>query len=553
MTFLSRLACFLRSRTGIASIVLLLGAVTTHFVWQRREPEPSYRNMPASAWLELATTNWNNASEATDAFTEMGPAGVEFLGQELIRKPSKWDEWLLAHHQSIPESAKKVLLKPRRQVKEDTILRLLFIQKANAAPAIPMLLTWLESTNSSSHNQIIAPVGSISISSNQFSGLSVIHGSVPSPHRILIRNASNQVHSLSISAGISLLIKTQAVVTAPGTVITNVFVTTISASNTIPTVAYDILYKVGTEDPRVIPQLFRPIENRATYWPFSEFGTNLSVAASQSIPFLVKKAGSASRYDRLIAVSLLKLTMPQSSAGKETLIQMLKDNDPQVFDLAIGALQSCTNDVERILPLALDGIRRRLNSPSTPYQRRTDPALITLKEFAPYSPGVTSGLQELLKENPKMPYPAMIRLLGEIGTTNSVDVSFISSFTNNLVTIVRAEAWNALGNLTGDTNAFVMEQVTLIDSGHLWASYIALGKMGPAAWPAVPKLREGLKNNEIRIIAKAAETLGKIGPRAWEALPDLIALRNHPHFMIREPVEEAIHLIIDEPKAKGAE
>lgn len=79
---------------------------------------------------------------------------------------------------------------------------------------------------------------------------------------------------------------------------------------------------------------------------------------------------------------------------------------------------------------------------------------------------------------------------------------------------------------------------------------IELGSLGTKVKSAVPMLREALKNEEDRIVAKAAESLGKIGPAAKDALPDLEALRNHPQLLVREPVEEAIRLITAEPAPK---
>lgn len=552
VNWLSRLARYLCSRTGAALVVLLVSAITAFAILQRREPEPTYQNIPASVWLELSNTNQQKMIEGILAFQKMGPAGAEFLGKELVRKPSKLDDWLLAHHQSIPGLLKKSLLKPQRQVRDDTILKLLSGMHTNAAPAVPSLIEWLESTNSAVGSQMVM------INLHQQHGryapsVPPMNGPMP-PGSLPTVIRSNQSRTVVYPVYGNSTIQTQVMVTAPGMVVTNYVMTSRSTSNSIPFLAFELLRTIGSTDPRVIPLLFRPVENR---YPSSlsapPFSTNLRTAALHSIPLLAQKSASQDYREKLIALALLKLTLPESSAAKDVFIQRLSDNDRQIFDYALGALHPFTNDLERIIPPALDGLRRRAKMTSQPYAPRVTGLPSTIKEFSRYSPLVISGLQEILKDTANAPDTDILQVLGELGTSNQVDLVLISSFTNHPVNAVRAKAWFAVGNITGDADAKALAQLAMMDSSALWQAYTKLGEPESAGKLVVPQLRAGLKNENERIIAKAAESLGKIGPGAKDALPDLEALRNHPHLMVREPVEDAIRKISASPKAKGAE
>ncbi len=563
VTFRTRFARFLWSRTGAALVLLTLCAIAGFVMLQHRdEPEPSYQSISASEWLERCTTNWNKMPEVTDAFIQMGPAGVEYLGRELIHQPSKWDEWLLSHHQNIPTPLRKKLFKPRQQLTSQALQALLLKLGTNAAPAMPMLLTWLETNNTVAYHRAAVPISVFSPTNSTVQGIQIIGTNAILPGYMFKRTGpSNQYQIVSSGFGGSLLVQTQVLATAPGMVSTNLIISSRYASNTIPTDVYFTLRNVGSTDPRIIPLLFRAIPGPAMIGMTHEYGTNLKVAASQCIPLLVKKAASPDRVEKSIALGLLKLTLPESATARDVFIQALNDNDYPIFDFVLHSLTPFTNEVDRIVPLALDGIRRRpkmfesnriLHS-RTPYPDFWDEPYTPLKEFARYSPKVIPGLQDILRDSSDRPDYYIIRFLAEIGSTNDIDLNLIRSFTNSMSVETRSSAWNLIGKLTGDTNAFVMEQLAYMHPGTVLTCYERLGAMGPAARIAVPKIREGLQHSEERIVAKAAETLGRIGPVAKDTLPDLEALRDHARLSVREAVEDAIHKISAPPKAKGAE
>lgn len=542
-------------------ILLFLCAITgLSILLNRGEPEPSYQGIPASEWLAQCTTNWSKMDEVAKAFTQMGPAGAEYLGRELIHQPSKWDEWLLSHHQNIPAPFRKSLFKPRQQLITQAIQTLLLKLETNAAPAMPMLLTWLETNNTVAYHQAAVPISVFSSTNRTVQGIQLIGTNAILPGYMFKRTGpSNQYQIVSSGFGGSLLVQTQVLATARGIVSTNLILSSRYASNTLPMDVYFTLRKVGSTDPRIIPLLFRPALGQAMIGMPHDYGTNLKVAASQRIPLLVTKAASPDRVERSIALGLLKLTLPESTAAREVFIQTLNADDYPIFDFALHALTPFTNEVDRIVPLALDGIRRRpkmfdatriLHS-RTPYPDFWDEPYTPLKEFARYSPKVIPGLQDILRDTrDSRPDYYIIRFLAEMDSTNDIDLNLIRSFTNSISVETRSSAWNLIGKLTGDTNAFVMAQVAYMHPGNVLTCYERLGAMGPTARIAVPKIREGLHHPEERVVTKAAETLGKIGPVAKDSLPDLEALRDHAQLSVREAVTEAIRKISGDPKLK---
>ncbi|HEY1170528.1 MAG TPA: HEAT repeat domain-containing protein [Verrucomicrobiae bacterium] len=548
---LKRLAKSCFSRGGVICLLLVLVFAAAAFLFKgRRKFEPSYQSIPASVWLEMATTNSQKITDASKAFYDMGPSGAIYLGEELLSKPTKLDEWMLAHHNSIPGSLKKTLLKPHQHAKEDVILRLLQGTRHHSSFAIPMLLDWLEAQKGALNFQLVVPISSFAIHSNRVFGLGGGMFQAPLPNALVVQTASNRFQSIGIPTGGSLIIQTQMTVISPGVVTTNIIVSTHYRANSIPYQAHEILKTAEHAEPRIITQLLRPVANRSGYSSAPRFGTNLTMAALRAMPLLTQKAVAPDVDERLTAMALLKLTLPQSTTAKEIFIQALRDKDATVFEYAMVTVRPFTNDLERIIPPALEGLQRtRYMASST---MRSTEAFATLKEFVPHSPRVINGCMEILRQNPNPPDVAIVQFVGENGNTNNVDLALIGSFTNSTITLVRARAWNALGNLTGDMNAFVMEQMAWLENGSVWQSYIKLGALGEHAGRAVPKVREGLRDKEPRIVAKAAETLGRIGPAAKDALPELEALRTHPQLLVREQIEEAIRKISAESKGKAS-
>jgi len=537
---LARLAGFLRSRRSVALSAFLVGTLVLLFLSVRGKAEPSHQKLSASEWLELVNTNQTRIVEVTTAFRAMGPAGAEYLGNELLRKPSRAAEWLLAHHTQIPDPLKRWLLKPQRPARHETVLKLLTGLGADAAPAMPMLITWLESSSNVVSSSITLPPNS------------TIHTTFGSVGMIwMTSGSSNSVRSFYTPAGGHYVPTTQTVVMAPGLVSTNVVLSIRHASNAIPVTAYHLLTNLGSTDPRIVPVLLRPTD--LTQPGFPSFGTNLKTAALQSLPLLTDRVEQGNIFEKVIAISLLKLTLPESAVARESLIRRLEQRDQFSRDLIIGALAGVTNDLDRIVPFALDTLIKQ--GLGRPYSQST--AYFTaLSNFARQRPPMIPRLQELLPQASTGDKIGILQVLGEVGNSNNVDSQLLRTYTKHYEAHVRTKAWFALGNITGDIDAKLSEQLTLIEYGNddvIRQACAKLGALGPAAVYTVPVLQANLQHQNERIVAQAAESLGQIGYGAKATLPNLETLREHPRPQIRAAATEAIRKISAPPKAKGAE
>ncbi|HEY1170526.1 MAG TPA: HEAT repeat domain-containing protein [Verrucomicrobiae bacterium] len=519
-----------------------------------RKKEPFYQDKTAGEWLEFASTNFQRMPEAGEAFRAMGKQGAEFLGDELLRKPSATHEWLIAHHQKIPSRLRTLVLKPQPQSKSDTIIALLNRLGTNAAPAIPHLITWLEKHEG-------AAISSTSIPLNQFPMVSNQLYRTPRSFRsqytsIIVSQGVQGIHAINLpmpSGGV-LTFQTQVSVSVPGTVATNVIITTRYRSNAIPYTAYNILTNIGSEDPRVIPILLRPLDRNQQAFP--TFGTNLKTAARMSAAMLLNEAENGT--DKIRAYALLKLTLPESISARELFTRRLELNDPFSREIIIESFLEVTNDLDRLVPLTLNLLKkdRTITQPTSSLARKSPAVFAVLKNFSHHRPEVISGLQELLPQATTTDKASILQLLGEIGNSNNVSPELLRAFTNHYEANVRMKAWFALGQITRDVQAKVNEQITLMEYGRddiVWEACGKLGDLEADAVNAVPILQKHLQHQNERIISKAAEALGKIGPQAKVTLPLLEMLLNHPRPQIKETAKEAIRKISGEPKAKGAE
>jgi len=346
----------------------------------------------------------------------------------------------------------------------------------------------------------------------------------------------------------------QVVVSAPGLVTTNttVMIKRVGTTLPIPLPAFQLLTRFGSDDPRVIPLLLNPVDS---YWHQGEFpfGTNLRMAAIRSIPLLVHETESMDRHRRIAAMTLLRLTLPQSGPARECMIRLLGSSDRATFDLAISSLQSTTNDLDRIIPLAAQGLLQFRNRTTDLYGLWQPPVYLALREFSRHSPLVVPQLQAILPQADFYEQLGIVQLLGEIGRSNTVDQALLKTFTTNDAVALRAAAWFTLGKLNQDQTAEANGYLTQLEGGMeyaAWKSFDNLSELGPAALPVLIRF---LDHHNERTVIKAAETLGKIGPAARAALAPLRTVQEHPDADVRAAATEAIRQISATPKTKGAE
>lgn len=556
VNWLSRLAALMDVRkafvAGVIAFLFLAGLI----LFLCRDKEPSYERHTASDWLELVSTNQQKMPDAVRAFRAMGPRGIEFLGDRLLRKTNSIDTWLLAHHQQIPSPFKKILLKPQNRSNDETILKLLSYSGTNAALVIPNLITWLERQSTTAYVPYTNP---LSVKSSSFT--KVPRSVITISNGIRITNlaflyptqrgttVANQFISRTPP---NLITQIQVVVTSPGNVTTNTNVLIRVASAPIPKLAFQMLTNFGSEDARVIPLLLNKVVGVTLHSP-PPLGPNLSRAARRAVPLLVQNAQSygPNSERRFMALSLLSLTLPQSRAARETLTRALMDPKQAVFDTTITALQNITNDLDIIVPLATQSLLRFRNRTTDLDGDWQPPVYLALEKFSAHSPLVIPLLQETLPQADFYERIGILQLLRKVGTSNTVNLDLVETFTKNQHPTIRAAAWFALGKLKNDRVAEATGHITRLATGDeqtIKEACQTLGDLGPASKAAVPELVRHLHLSDENKVQMVVETLGKIGPAAKDALESLYLLHSHPAPAIRVAAEEAIGKIYTGPK-----
>ncbi|MGV3756687.1 MAG: HEAT repeat domain-containing protein [Verrucomicrobiota bacterium] len=559
VSILARVAGCLRSRAAAVLLVLLiLGAmiVTGLLV---AESEPSYHRISASDWLELASTNRQKMPEVITAFREMGPAGISFLGDKLLQKTNQVDSWLLTHHQKIPAPLKKFLLKPRHQPLGETVLSIFAGLGTNAAPAIPQIITWLESRSINVYvNYTNPPVANPPVTSLGQRMMVVSSNGIRVTNLFYVRQVTNPFQPYGGQVPRippNLVTQKQVIVSAPGVVTTNSLVMVKLSSQPLPRTAFQLLTNFGSDDPRVIPLLLNRVQS-ITFQSPPPLGTNLRLAALRSVPLLLDNARHPENERRWIALSLLGLTVSRSGAARDYLTQSLLQPERAVFDAAITALQRTTNNLDQLVPIATQSLLRFRNRITDLNGDWRPPIYAALQEFSRHSPLVVPQLQQVLPEADFYEQLGTLQLLGEIGTSDTLDQALITSFTTNSRPALVSAAWIALGKVNRDRVAEAIGQITLLEIGandQSWSAYLKLGELGSAAQAAVPVLIQHLKMPSTRLVQQAAETLGKIGPAARAALAPLRTVQEHPDADVRATATEAIRLISAAPKASSTE
>lgn len=100
----------------------------------------------------------------------------------------------------------------------------------------------------------------------------------------------------------------------------------------------------------------------------------------------------------------------------------------------------------------------------------------------------------------------------------------------------RTDGTDAAGSepvVDGKTLEEWLKQLKSKDPNDRISACMALEKMGPAARPAIPALRQTLRDEDVTVRILAASTLGGLGPDAAASVPDLIAALNDKNEYVR--------------------
>lgn len=548
----SQVFAFLRRhwRFLLLSALMLIGAGVFFIV--RSLAEPSYQTLAASEWLEKVRTNRFATIEVAKAFEKMGPDGAKYLGEQLERRPSRFYFWALAHHQSIPLSFRKLILKSEWHYRGDVIVSLLANMGTNAAPAMPAVITWLE------NQPPLPPPPPTTFVRNSTSSLvyvsQTIHTATGSYNTNILLYAlrTNQPSLRKPNFGISPVVtnyfsQTQIVVSAPGLVTTNIVTTLSKGVRPLSWDAFNVLVNNGSDDPRIIPLLLNPLNDATFYRRVDRYSLNLKPAIKNSLPYIIQQIETTTNIDRkLAALAMIRLVIPESRIAHGYMVASLRSTDGRVFDFAIRSLQTTTNDLELIVPLAIDGLTRFRNRTTDLYEGWIPPVYPALKEFSRYNPQVVPQLQTAILQVDPYEQVGILQLLQQIGSREGVDLALIESFTTNRIGMVRSAAWSALGKLKGEPLAEALSQIAIQDNGpHIVPeeAYAKIAALKTEAAIAVPTLIYYLNSDHIGTLTRTIETLGSMGPAAREAVGPLRKLLGHPEEAVREKASASLRLI----------
>jgi HEAT repeat protein len=112
-----------------------------------------------------------------------------------------------------------------------------------------------------------------------------------------------------------------------------------------------------------------------------------------------------------------------------------------------------------------------------------------------------------------------------------------------------AHAADALCRIAGAKAPYVAALIRCLDGPQAQAAATALARLGTAAQPALPALRQILQEKRhafFELRAAVAEAIGNIGPNAAAALPALLPLLDAPYYDLRNAAVEALGNIGDE-------
>lgn len=208
----------------------------------------------------------------------------------------------------------------------------------------------------------------------------------------------------------------------------------------------------------------------------------LSEMGPAAIAHLRKILATGDKRSRLNAIRAFRFMRPRATAAVPSLIEVLKDDDPDIRCEAVDALNTIGDQI------AITVLITVLQHDSNWRVRRK--AAVALGAFGPDAERAVPALIKAVKADDNTTTPAAVAL-GKIG----------------------ARAVPSLIRLLEDPQS---------DRDAKYMALYSLSVMGPTAKGAIPGLIQCLKQQDAILRREAAKALGSIGPSAKEALSQLI-------------------------------
>lgn len=336
------------------------------------------------------------------------------------------------------------------------------------------------------------------------------------------------------------------------------------------------LAHIGVADKSVCTALLDAMrDNRST----SDVGPVWASAAqalgtlqADVVPELIVRLEDKREFARNAAATAVHVMGAKAASAVPALTQMLKHSDPETRRAGIYGLLG-------IGPLAADSVPsliellssenfhtqywscRALASIGAPAAKPAVPVLISLvgdgapsvRRNAAYALGrigpaagreIIPPLESALKDGSYSVRQAAARALGRLGPFAVEAGPSLQAALDDPRFAARVEAAVALWKTTGKTRqpiAVILNEIARPDAP--WDAASAFGELGAHAEPAVPRLRQLLRDERAETRLFVAIALGEIGPAAHDALPDLKALLDDEDEDVQEAAERSIAAI----------
>ena len=245
--------------------------------------------------------------------------------------------------------------------------------------------------------------------------------------------------------------------------------------------------------------------------------------AGDAVPLLVNALDNAAVAEALADMG------PEARAAVPALIAALKHREKAVRDSARHALG-------RIGPRAVPALIDALKSPSEGVSVLAAEALAAV---LPRPKEAVPALRDALQRD-RSHAAVYARTLGEIGPPARAAIKELNGLLPDAA--ARVEAAVALIRIdpeqTDKPMSVLLSEVKAAEEKRARTAIDALGRLGPAAQPAVSALAARLKDRELTETVLAA--LRAIGPEARDAVPALLALLREPGRDVALPAAEVL-------------
>lgn len=225
------------------------------------------------------------------------------------------------------------------------------------------------------------------------------------------------------------------------------------------------------------------------------------------------------------------------------LLKLLSDGDEKKIGMIPEALGQCTYALPTILPALIEILKTNANS----FPRQL--AANTLGKFGADAAASVPALIEAAASKDIKLSDSAIDSLGEIGPDAREAAGILHSVMTGPANVglrrSAAEAMRKIGVHQDEVIDFFNTELDSSDPHATHGAALALGKIGPPAARAVPKLIEVMSKDPTR--TQAIEALGQMGPAASTAIPRLLEILQDKKSHSRQAAASALVKIGADP------